>query len=171
MLYKSTMPHFSLFRYLFAAGACGCGLLIAIAMYFQHVLGLEPCPLCIMQRLVLIGLGVVLLQAAVHDPAQRGRKVYALLAMLLATIGAMIAGRHVWLQHLPPDQVPECGPGLEYMLSNFPMMQNLSMILAGSGECAEVQWHFLGLSIPAWTLAVFLMMCGICVAILCNKRP
>ncbi len=165
------MPHFSLFRCLFAAGAVGCGVLIASALYFQHVLGLEPCPLCIMQRLVLMGMGAVLLLAVVHNPARSGRKVYAALAVLLALMGAVIAVRHVWLQHLPLDQVPECSPGLGYMLDNFPLVQSMKMIFAGSGECAEVQWTFLGLSIPVWTLGAFLAMFGAYGVMLCSKRP
>ena len=123
--------------------------------YFQYYLQLEPCPLCIMQRVVVMSIAAVLLLAALHNPGGRGIRVYGVLVMLVAAIGAAIAGRHVWLQHLPPDQVPECGPGLDYILEVFPLSEALQMVLHGSGECAEVLWRFLGLSIPGWTLVAF----------------
>jgi disulfide bond formation protein DsbB len=81
-----------------------------------------------------------------------------LLVVLSAGIGAVIAGRHVWLQQLPADQVPTCGPGLNFILENFPLSQAIDMVLRGSGECADVMWTFLGLSIPAWTLVAFVLM-------------
>jgi disulfide bond formation protein DsbB len=121
----------------------------------QHGLGLEPCPLCIVQRVAVIGIGVVLLVAALHNPAGWGRRVYAGVAALVALVGLATAGRNVWLQHLPPDRVPDCGPGLDYMLEAFPLSRTLEMVFKGSGECAEVQWTFLGFSIPEWMLLVF----------------
>lgn len=148
-------PHWLTQRRLFAAGALLCAALMAAALYLQHVVRLEPCPLCIIQRLFVIALGVVMLAAAVHDRRGRGGRIYAALVLVLAALGAAVAGRHVWLQHLPADRVPECGPGLEYMLDAFPLSETLSMVLRGSGECAEVQWTLLALSIPEWTLVVF----------------
>jgi disulfide bond formation protein DsbB len=123
--------------------------------YFQHYLQLEPCPLCIMQRVVVMGIAAVLLVAAIHNPGGWGVRVYGALVTLVAAIGASIAGRHIWLQNLPPDQVPECGPGLDYILEVFPLSEALQMVLHGSGECAEVLWRFLGLTIPGWTLVAF----------------
>ncbi len=143
-------------RLLFLGGFAVCVALIAIALYFQYVMYLDPCPLCILQRVAVIALGVIFLAGALHDPARLGRRVYATLALLTAGIGAAIAGRHVWLENLPEDQVPACGPGLDYMLENFPLTRALEMILRGSGECAEVAWRFLGLSIPGWTLVAFI---------------
>ncbi len=140
---------------LFAAGAALCAALMGTALYMQHVMRLEPCPLCIFQRIFVMGLGIVMLAAAVHDPRGVGRRVYGSLVTVLALLGVAVAGRHVWLQHLPADQVPECGPGLEYMLNAFPLTETLAMVFKGSGECAEVQWTFLALSIPEWTLIVF----------------
>lgn len=142
-------------RWLFAAGCALCAALLATALYFQHVMGLEPCPLCIFQRVFVIALGAVMLLAAIHNPARTGRRVYGALVLLFAGLGVVVAGRHVWLQSLPPEQVPACGPGLDYMLENFPLTQALALVFKGSGECAEVQWTFLGLSIPGWTLLVF----------------
>jgi len=123
--------------------------------YFQYYLQLEPCPLCIMQRVVVMSIAAVLLVATIHNPKDWGIRVYGALVTLIATGGAVIAGRHVWLQNLPKDQVPECGPGLDYILEVFPLSEALQMVLHGSGECAEVLWRFLGLSIPGWTLVAF----------------
>ncbi len=140
---------FFVFGFLISAG------LIAAALYFQYVLKLEPCPLCIFQRLFVIAVGLVLLAGALHNPKAGGRRFYGLLTALLAAGGALVAARHVWLQHLPADQVPACGPGLEYMLQAFPLTKTFALVLRGSGECAKVDWTFLGLSIPAWTLLFF----------------
>jgi disulfide bond formation protein DsbB len=143
-------------RTLFLLGFLGCGAMMATALaYFQHYLQLEPCPLCIMQRVVVISIAAVLLVATLHNPRDWGIRVYGVLVTLVAATGAAIAGRHVWLQNLPPDQVPECGPGLDYILDVFPLGEALRMVLHGSGECAEVLWRFLGLSIPGWTLVAF----------------
>ncbi|MDX1512496.1 MAG: disulfide bond formation protein B [Gammaproteobacteria bacterium] len=157
-------------RWLFAGGVVLCAGLLATALYFQHVMGLEPCPLCIFQRVFVIVLGILMLIAALHDPGRLWRRVYAAAILIVALLGVAVAGRHVWLQNLPPDQVPECGPGLEYMLDSFPLMQALEMVFKGSGECAEVQWTFLGLSIPAWTLIVFVGIAGVAVFLLVSRR-
>lgn len=142
-------------RPLFAVGFLACALLMAAALYLQHVSGLEPCPLCILQRIAIIALGVVFLIAALHNPRRLGQRLYGLLIMLLAGAGAAIAGRHVWLENLPEDRVPACGPSLDYMLENLPFTRTLALVLRGSGECAEVTWRMLGLSIPSWTLIAF----------------
>jgi disulfide bond formation protein DsbB len=141
-----------------ALGFLFCAGLMAYALYAQHGLGLEPCPLCILQRIAVIATGMVFLVAALHAPRGAGRWVYGLLAFLAASVGAGVAGRHVWLQSLPPDQVPACGPGYDYMMEAFPFTQALRMIFSGSGECAEVDWTFLGQSMPMWTLICFVVL-------------
>lgn len=146
----------STLRKLTILGAFVCASLMAAALYFQHVMGLEPCPLCIFQRLAVIASGVVLLIAAVHNPTALGRRIYGVLTLLSASSGAAVAARHLWLQSLPADQVPACGPGLDYMLETFPLNETLAMVFTGSGECAEVQWRLLGLSMPGWTLLFFI---------------
>ncbi len=143
------------FRTACLLGFLACAGLMGYALYAQHVLGLEPCPLCILQRMAVIATGIVFLAAALHAPAGFGRWIYGGLATVAAAIGAGVAGRHVWLQSLPPDQVPACGPGYEYMMEAFPLTKALSMIFTGSGECAEVDWQLLGLSMPWWTLFAF----------------
>ena len=139
---------------LFAATCCAG--MMAFALYSQDVLLLDPCPLCILQRIAVIALGLTFLVAAIHDPQQIGSRVYAALSVVFAALGVAIAGWHVHLQNLPADEVPSCGPGLEYMVDNFPLKDALGMILKGSGECAEVSWRFLGLTMPTWVLVCLL---------------
>ena len=153
-------------RFLNFAGFLCCVGMMGFALYAQHVLLLDPCPLCVLQRVAVIGLGVVFLLAALHDPSGWGRRVYAILMLLFAGDGATIAGWHWRLQNLPPSEVPSCGPGLDYMLDNFPLGEALRMVFQGSGECAEVVWSFLGLSMPAW---VFICMAGLGIAGIWNN--
>lgn len=149
-------------RLLFGGFLFCLGLLLA-SLYMQHVMELEPCPLCILQRLLVMVTGIFFLIAALHNPASKGMKVYAGLISLSALVGAAVSARHVWLQSLPAEQVPSCGPGMDFIMDNFPLVDAMSLILRGSGECAEVSWTFLSLSIPAWTLLAFLGMFGVVV--------
>ncbi len=139
-------------RILNVAGFLICAGMMGFALYAQHVLLLDPCPLCILQRFAVIGLGIVFLAAALHNPGRTGRRVYATLLVLIGAAGAGVAAWHVRLQNLPPEEVPGCGPGLEYIYDNFPLKDALGMIFRGSGECAEVVWRFLGLSMPTWVV-------------------
>jgi protein dithiol:quinone oxidoreductase len=141
-------------------GFVACACLLAYAYYAQVVLHLEPCPLCIFQRVGVFALGVVFLIAALHDPAAFGRRMYALLLSLaaLATIG--IALRHLYIQSLPPGSVPACGASLDYMLKIFSLSEVLVKVLTGSGECAKVTWEFLGLAMPAWVLISAVVLGG-----------
>lgn len=134
----------------------GCLGLLAYAMWVQQVDLLDPCPLCILQRVAFMFIGGFALLAALQNPGALWRLIYTLLISLSALVGAGIAGRHVWLQHLPADKVPDCGPGLEYMLDVFPLAEALQMIFKGSGSCAEVSWQFIGLTMPEWTLIAYL---------------
>ena len=139
-------------RWLNFAGLCACMGLMLYALYAQYFLDLAPCPLCVFQRISVIVLGVVFLIAAVHNAGRTGSMLYAVLLFMAAAGGAIVAGRHLWLQNLPPDKVPACGPGLDFMLDAFPLAEALKMVFSGSGECAEVSWSLLGLSMPAWVL-------------------
>ena len=132
-----------------------CVLAMVIVYYLDGVLGLEPCPLCMTQRVFVVASGFFLMVAFLHGPGPIGRRIYAGLAGLIALVGGGVAARHVWLQHLPEDQVPACGPGLEYMLENFPFTETLKLILMGDGNCADVVWTFAGLSIPEQSLLLF----------------
>lgn len=145
-------------RYLGFAGFLMCVFAMASALYLQYVGGLDPCPLCTFQRVGYIGAGAVFLLGALHNPGVVGRRIYAALTALCALYGAGVAGRHIWLQNLPEDQVPECGPGLDYMLDVFPMKDVLAMVFSGSGECAEIDWTFLGITLPELALIGFIAL-------------
>jgi len=142
----------------YAAGFLVCAGLMGSALYLQYYEYQDPCPLCLLQRVVYIVLMALFLVAALHGPGRVGATVYGGLLFVVAAIGAVIATRHVWLQHLPKDRVPECGPGLEYMLRKFPLTQALEKVLTGSGECAEAGWTLLGLTIAGWSLVWFVLL-------------
>lgn len=143
-------------RHVPAVIATACAGLLGFGYYLQFFAGQVPCPLCIFQRVAYMAAGAVALVAAIQGPAGRTRLVYDAGILLAAAAGAGIAARQVWLQHLPPDRVPECGPGLDYMLDVFPLSETLRMVFTGSGECAEAGWKFLSLSIAEWSLLWFL---------------
>jgi disulfide bond formation protein DsbB len=142
----------------YALGFLVCAGLIGFALYLQYYEYQDPCPLCLLQRIVYIVLMAIFLVAALHGPGRIGALIYCGLLVATAAIGAAIAIRHVWLQYLPPDRVPECGPGLEFMLRKFSLFQALEKILGGSGQCAEVGWKFLGLTIAGWSLVWFVLL-------------
>ena len=133
-----------------------CVALLAFGLYLEHFKGLDACPLCIFQRIAYILIALVAFIAFIHNPRNLILVIYKSLTIIIALSGALIAGRQVWLQHLPPELVPECGPGLDYMLNVFPFADAIKMVLAGSGECAEVKWRFLSISIPEWSLIFFI---------------
>ena len=133
-----------------------CIGLLGFGLYLEHSVGLEPCPLCIFQRVAYIVIALFALIAVIHNPRKLFDRIYTGLILITSLCGAGIAGRQVWLQHLPEDKIPECGPGLEYMLDAFPLTDALRMILSGSGECAEVQWTFLSFSIAEWSILCFI---------------
>ena len=145
------------------AGFAVCAALLAYALYSQFVLGLEPCPLCIFQRIGVAALGVAFLAAALHHPRGRGRFGYALLIAVAALATAGVAARHVYVQSLPPGSLPSCGAPLAVLLKFTPVWQVIRKVLTGSGECGEVNWRFLGLAMPAWVLlwAVLLGAAGV----------
>lgn len=137
------------------AGFGACAALLGYAYYLQFYEYLDPCPLCIFQRIGVVALGLVFLIAAAVGGGRVAGRLYAALIALFAAAGAAVAGRHVWLQNLPPESVPECGPGLDFMLRTLPLTDVLSKAFTASGECAEISWTFLGLSMPAWVLIWF----------------
>jgi protein dithiol:quinone oxidoreductase len=145
-------------RALNAIGAAACALLLGYAYYLQYFQGLEPCPLCVFQRAAVFALGIVFLIAALHGPARAGARAYGVLIGLTSLAGIAVAARHLYIQSLPPGQVPACGATLDYMLEVFPLVDVIRKVLTASGECGVVDWKFLGLSMPAWVL--------ICLAVL-----
>lgn len=145
-------------RRFYVAVALLCAGLLGYGYWLQFGEGLEPCPLCIFQRLCYMAVGAIAMIGALHGPGTAWRRLYSGFLFIAAAIGAGIAGRQVWLQHLPPDQVPECGPGLDYMLDVFPLSEALRMAFTGSGECAQVDWTFLSFSIAEWSLLWFVLI-------------
>jgi disulfide bond formation protein DsbB len=126
--------------------------LIGYALYVQYVVGLEPCPLCILQRVAVMAVGVLFLLAALHDPAERGARAYGVLIDLVAMAGILVAARHMWIIAQPPGSVAECGASLDYMMDVLPLHEVLGKVLTGSGECAKIDWQFAGLNMPTWVL-------------------
>ena len=143
-------------RALFALGFAACAAAMGFALYLEHFRGLEPCPMCVFQRVAMVATGLVFLIGALHGPEAAGRWIYGGLAGLCAAAGAGIAGRHVWLQNLPPDQVPACGPTLDYLMESLPFTEVLRTVISGDGNCAIIDAAFLGISLPAWTLISFI---------------
>lgn len=133
-----------------------CAGLLAYALYVEYVMFLMPCNLCILQRVVFIVIGMLFLVGSFKPVQQWGRKLLGVLLLIVSGIGIGIASRHVWLQNLPPEEVPDCGPSLQMMLDNTPVWEALSSVLTASGNCAEIQWDFLGLTMPTWTLICFI---------------
>lgn len=145
------------FRLLSFLGFLGCAFGLAFAIvYLQHLRGYEPCPFCIFQRIAMAATGVVFLLGALHGPRGGGRWAYAGLATVTAAIGIGIAARHVWLQHLPEDQVPACGPTLDYLLQMMPANEAIMTVLRGDASCAKISAQWLGISLPGWTLIAFI---------------
>lgn len=152
-------------------GFIGSILLIAIAyFYFQKQLGLAPCPLCMFQRGALVGVAAFCFMGVLFNPGKVLSKLIALGATVSSALGLAIAGRQVWLQHLPADKVPECGPDLAFMMDVFPLSQVISTVFKGSGECAEVQWRLLTFSMPEWMMVIFLIMTIICLRLLFKRE-
>jgi disulfide bond formation protein DsbB len=145
-------------RVAYLLGFLVCAGLMGWAFWLQYAEGLEPCPLCMFQRVAVCAVGVLFLIAFLHNPGRRFAAVYAVLTLLFAGAGAAFAGRQVWLQSLPKDQLPACGMGIGYMLDTLPLADVIMRTLTGSGECAEKGWVLLGLSIAGWTLVFFIAM-------------
>jgi disulfide bond formation protein DsbB len=145
-------------RLAYLLGFLVCAGLMGWALWLQYGAGLEPCPLCVFQRIAVSAIGVIFLVACIHNPRRLGATIYAVLGLIFAGGGAAFAGRQVWLQSLPKDQVPACGMGFSYMMDTMPFVDVLKKVFAGSGECAEKGWELLGLAIPGWTLVFFIAM-------------
>ena len=161
------------YRFSFLLGFLICAALLGFALYAQYVLMMDPCPLCILQRVVFIALGVLFLIGGLHAPRGGGRVVYAALIALVALAGVAIASRHLWIQSLPADQVPSCGAPLGYLLEtragNGGLIGVLVKVLSGSGECAKVE-PILGLPMPAWSLLWFVLLAALALLALKSRR-
>ena len=150
-------------RLVFLGIAAVAAISMAFALYLEHQLELAPCPLCMTQRAFVVLAGVIALLAALHNPTGWGRRLYGGLCALACVTGGAVAARHVWLQHLPAEEVPACGPSLEYMLDTLPFSETISLVMMGDGNCAETVWTLLGFSIPEQTLALFIVLIAVSV--------
>ncbi|MHA6494860.1 disulfide bond formation protein B [Pseudomonas borbori] len=156
-------------RTLFLAAFLGCMMLMGAAMYLQYGVGLKPCPLCVIQRVCVIAFGLICLAAAVHVPQRTGRRLYALLGLVFAGVGAAIAVRQIGLQRIPADQLPGCLPSIGYMLETLPLHDVVRLLLQGTAACAEIRWTLFGLSVPEWSLLGFVAMLGFALLLLLRR--
>lgn len=150
------------YRVGFLVGFLICMGLLGFALYAEYGLGMTPCPLCIFQRIGFLFMALFFLLGGLHAPLGKSRWAYTGLVLAGAVGGVISAGRHLWLQSLPPDQVPSCGPGLGYMLDAFPLARMLKLVFTGSGECAAVE-PILGLPMPAWSLLWFVLLAALAI--------
>ena len=139
-------------------GFLACFGLVAFALYIQQKNHLEPCPLCISQRITYMSMGVLFLIAALHNPAQIGRRIYGFLQFIVAVAGVGIAERHIWIQANPDKVMAECGAGFDYIFDTFPMKKALDLVFKGTGECSKIDWTLFGLTIPQLSLACFVLL-------------
>jgi disulfide bond formation protein DsbB len=146
----------------FLTGFLSCAGMELAAVYFQFVAKLEPCPLCITQRLIVLGLAAAFLAGAAHNPGRAGVRAYAAAAGLLSLAGAGVAAYHFLIQILPREELASCGPGAAYILEHFSLADSVRLFLTGTGDCAQVVWTFLGLSMPFWVGLAFLGLLGLC---------
>lgn len=165
---------FNPFRWTFRtqclAGFAICAALIGFAIFSQFAWGLDPCPLCIFQRIAFAALGLVFLVAGLHAPRSGGgRAIYGVLGFLAAAVGMAIAGRHVWIQYNPPE-IPGCGPPLSFLRETMSTGNVIRKVLTGSGDCGAIDWTFLGLSMPAWSLVWFVLLAALFVAAAFMRR-
>ena len=148
-------------RMLNGLGLLACAAMLAYAWYAQAVLGLEPCPLCIFQRIGIGACAVLFLLATLQNPARIGARIYGAALLLAALATMLVAARHLWIQHLPEGSVPACGASLSYLLEVFPLTDVIRKVLSGSGECARINWRLLGLSMPGWVLIAAAGLAGL----------
>ena len=141
----------------FVAFLC-CILLLIVSFYFQFADRMQPCLLCILQRWVMGALMIIFLLAAIQNPKKMGVRIYAAIAFLFAVLGAVLAGRQVWLQHQPPSPQETCLPGLQFLLQTRPLPEVVKIMFHGGSDCAEVTWRFLGMTMAEWTLLIFILV-------------
>lgn len=145
-------------------------LAIVASVFLQFHSHIEPCPLCIIQRLIIFLLAVLFLIASLHTPQPLGRRIFGSVLLFIAVLGGAVAGWQVWLQHLPAGEAPGCGASLEYMLRNVPFTEMIQMLLKGSAECARVSWSFFGLSMAELSLGVFFLLAVVAATHIIRKK-
>lgn len=156
-------------RALLAGVFLACLVIFGFALYLQHIEVIEPCPMCILQRYSFAMIALIALVGAIHNPGLIGARVYGTLVLAGALTGAGIASRHSWLQHFPSPSY-SCGADLEYLLDTFPLAKALPAIFSGTGECSEVKWRMLGLSIPEWALTWFVIFAIVALVVIARAK-
>ncbi len=155
----------------FGIGFLICAMAMAVALfYFQRHLELEPCPLCIFQRITVMAAGLLFFAGLLHNPHGMMRRTYGALLTATSLVGIGISGRHIWLQYFADPDSLGCGPGLEFMLENDPLSKVIADVLKGTGDCGEILWTLFGISIPGWTLLLFLVLLGLSLGILLGRE-
>jgi len=155
-------------RWLYLVGTLFASGLMCFGLFLQYVEHQDPCPLCMVQRVIFVVILVIFALAALHGPKRIGERIYAALIGVLSLSGVAVALRHIWIQNLPKDQVPACGPGLDYLLDTFPLAEVLKELMHGSGECALKGWTILTLGIPEWSLLCYLAL-GLWALLIANR--
>jgi len=142
------------------------------SFYFDAVMDLEPCPLCLLQRTAVILIAITALCCMLHRPQQRGQRIYAMILASFSLFGLFIAGKQVWLQSLPADAAMNmaCAPSLEYMLANLSVEDTITQLFTATGHCADVEWQFLSLSMPGWMVIWFSVLLGMSAAVWLRSR-
>lgn len=139
---------------LFLLSGLLAGLMVAGSFYFQFVEKMQPCPLCIFQRFTVILLGILFLIPGLISFKPIGNRIFAFIQLFVSGLGLYLAGKHVWLQSLPPEEVPVCSYSFNYMMEHLPWREIVTTVLQGTGECAKISWKF-GLTLPGWVLVFF----------------
>ncbi|MGH8437930.1 MAG: disulfide bond formation protein B, partial [Pseudomonas sp.] len=147
-------------RSMFLPALLASVLMLAAAFYLEWGMALEPCPLCYSQRLFLGSFALVCLCAVVQAPGRLGARIYAALALFFATGGALLAARHVWLQGAPLANMG-CQPSMSYYFDSLPLSQSLKVMVLGSPECTPINWSFLDLTVPEWSLLSFVLLAAL----------
>lgn len=157
------------YRILNLAGFFLIVFILGFAVYLQQNLHLQPCPLCILQRILFAILGILFFTGSLYQPKQLFRRLFAAVLLIVASLGTLLASRQVYLQHLAPGQQPPCAPNFYYLLQNFPLRQSLPIFFRGSGDCAEIQWTLWHMSIAEWSLGFFIIFAGLALVQMLRK--
>lgn len=157
-------------RFVFLSLFVYCTGLLCVGLVLQYFKGIDPCPLCILQRYGFVGCGLIALLGGLHNSQGFMRRIYAFMALAVAVAGGGVSARQVWLQHNPPVKTV-CGPDLQYMINSFPLSDALPMLFQGTGDCVKDTWSLFGLTIAEWALINFCLIALICLWQLLRRTP
>jgi len=158
------------FRILFILCAlASIGLLVSshIVESFFYVI---PCQLCLLQRFMFYILAAIFLIGGLHNPKNIGRYIYSIVCFIFANLGLLIAGRQIWIQHLPLEHMPECAPGLERLLAIHPLLEVIKLVFQGTSECSKIHFAILGLPLSNWSFISFLGFACMCILIIYGQK-